>query len=225
MAIGTSMRVQVLIMHIVNLGLCIPMYVSSGIMDLAPTEIGVRKCMPAGHVQKLGKWVSLIRHLRMKAPIQEVGKIISVPSNRSIPPCLSSFSQGKNWSPGDFIKVHKEVRESGLYNLQGCRIPIPTLIRHDRIREALGEDISQKEERTLSLLEFGMPIGCKDNFGVQKKQKNHQSAVSFKEEIDEFFNKNVKMQVILGPYEISPIEGLRFSPIMSVPRRKPRGGL
>ena len=95
------------------------------------------------------------------------------------------------------------------------------MIRHARIREALGEDISQKEERTLSLLEFGMPIGCKDNFGVQKKQKNHQSAVSFKEEIDEFFNKNVKMQAI----EISPIEGLRFSPIMSVPRRKPRGGL
>ena len=206
------MQVRVILVHIINLGLCILLYVSSGITELAPMEKDVRKCMLAGHVQKLGKWVSLIRHLRMKALIQEVGQIISVPSIRSIPPCLSPVSHGKNWSPEDFINVHKEVRESGLYNFQGCRIPIPTLIRHDRIREALGVDISQKEERTLNLLEFGMPIGCKDNFGVQKKQKKHHSAVSFKEEVDEFFNKNVNMQAILGPFETSPIEGLRFSP-------------
>ena len=67
------------------------------------------------------------------------------------------------------------------------------------------------------MLCFGMPIGCKDNFGVQKRQKNHHSAVSHKEAIDKFFNKGIQMQEILGPFKFSPIESLCFSPMMTVP--------
>ncbi|CAL4155283.1 unnamed protein product, partial [Meganyctiphanes norvegica] len=131
---------------------------------------------------------------------------------------LSASGQGVCWSTEDFLEAHREVSGSGKYNFEGCRIPIPTLVRHDRLREALGSDIDPREERVLSLLEFGMPIDCKSSFGIKKRQKNHHSAVSFKEAVDEYFNKNMESKAILGPFNISPIPDLCFSPMMSVPK-------
>ena len=110
------------------------------------------------------------------------------------------------------------VRESGRHNFEGCKIPIPTAIRYDRIEAALGSEATPKERRVLSLLEFGMPLNCKSNYGVCKPQKNHFSAVSHKEAIDEYIGKNVESQALLGPFTVSPIKGLCFSPLMSVPK-------
>ena len=110
------------------------------------------------------------------------------------------------------------VRESGRFNFEGCRIPIPTAIRYDRIEAALGSEATRKERRVLSLLEFGMPLNCKTSFGVCKPQKNHFSAVSHKEAIDDYVYKNVESQALLGPFTVSPIKGLCFSPLMSVPK-------
>ena len=79
---------------------------------------------------------------------------------------LSSGSWGVRWSTDDFINSHKLVRESGKFNFDGSRIPIPTVIRHDRLRTALGVGISPAEQRILSLLEFGMPIDCKPGYDI-----------------------------------------------------------
>ena len=84
---------------------------------------------------------------------------------------LSANSQGISWGTEDFLKAHKLVRESGKHNFEGCKIPFPTAIRHDRIREALGDAATPKEKRVLSLLEFGMPINCETCYGVKKIQK------------------------------------------------------
>ena len=120
----------------------------------------------------------------------------------------------------DFIRAHEAVRSSGLYNFEGCRIPIPTKIRYDRICMALGEDMSDKDSKVLKILKYGMPIGCTPNFGISKVQKNHYSAISFKEEIGEYLSNNVKMQALLGPFEVSPLQDLCFSPLMSVPKEE-----
>ena len=110
------------------------------------------------------------------------------------------------------------MRESGKYNFQGCRIPIPTSIRYDRIEAALGSDITFKEQRILDLIKYGMPLNCNKQFGVRKPQKNHFSAVSFKNAIDEYIVNNVKCQAMLGPFEMPPIPDLCFSPMMTVPK-------
>ena len=124
------------------------------------------------------------------------------------------------WSAEDFLKAHLAIRKSGLYNFEGCKISIPTKIRHDRMREALGEDITPHEERTLSLLQFGMPIDCNPEFGIKTKQKNHHSAVSYSEQIDDYLSKNISNQAILGPFDVPPIPDLCFSPLMSVPKEE-----
>ena len=131
-------------------------------------------------------------------------------------PNLADSSFNKSWNVCDFLNVHKLVKESGKYNFEGCRIPIPTAIRHDRIRQALGSKATPKEERVLSLLEFGMPIDCKPSYGIRKPQKNHFSALSFKEEVSDYFNKGVQSNALLGPFEYAPINNLCFSPLMTV---------
>ena len=83
-------------------------------------------------------------------------------------PCHPSSSKLFNWTTSDFISAHNAVRNSGKYNFQGCRIPVPTNIIYDRIEEALGEEITVKERRVLELLKFGMPINCSNEFGIKK---------------------------------------------------------
>ena len=110
------------------------------------------------------------------------------------------------------------VKESGRYNFEGCRIPIPTAIRYDRIEAALGSDATSKERRVLNLLKYGMPINCKPSFGVLKTQKNHFSAISHPKAIKDYLAKNVDAQAMLGPFKVPPFPGLCFSPLMTVPK-------
>ena len=133
-------------------------------------------------------------------------------------PSLSSRSWSTSWSNEDFINAHRLVRQSGAYNFEGCRISVPTAIRYDRMREALGDRATAKEIRILNLLEFGMPVDCKAGFGVTKLQKNHYSALSFKDEVADYFSKGTKSKALLGPFKVSPIPDLCFSPLMTVPK-------
>ena len=131
---------------------------------------------------------------------------------------LSSVAAGEKWKVEDFLKAHQLVRQSGKCNFEHCRIPVPTAIRYDRMRMALGANATVKEERILSLLEFGMPINCIGRFGIRKPQKNHFSALAFKAEVDEYFRKGSEAQALLGPFKAAPIQDLCFSPLMTVPK-------
>ena len=131
---------------------------------------------------------------------------------------LPSLGWGEKWQVGDFLRAHDLVRRSNKFNFELCRIPVPTAIRYDRLRFALGDKITEKEEKILSLLEFGFPINCAGSFGVRKPQKNHFSALAFKVEVGEYFTRSTETQALLGPFESAPIPDLCFSPLMSVPK-------
>ena len=135
-------------------------------------------------------------------------------------PCMPSYGGGVSWSTEQFIEAHLAVANSGKHNFEGCRIPVPTAVRYDRMRLALGESVSSKQERVLQLLEFGMPIDCQSKFGVRKPQKNHYSAVGFKKDVKEYLGKNLQAKAILGPFDNHPIPGLCFSPLMTVPKEE-----
>ena len=124
------------------------------------------------------------------------------------------------WSTRDYLAAHIKVVSSGKHNFQGCKIPIPTNIRYDLIQEALGEGVTSLEQKVLKLLKYGMPLDCKPGYGAGKPQKNHFSALAFKDAINSYLSKNLQSQAMLGPFEQSPISGLCFSPIMSVPKEE-----
>ena len=85
--------------------------------------------------------------------------------------CQPDFSGKVRWATSDFLHAHREVRASGRHNFEGCKIPIPTEIRYDRMEAALGHNISPKDRRVLDLLKFGMPLGCKASYGISNLRK------------------------------------------------------
>ena len=153
----------------------------------------------------------------MIIPAQGLNKVSSILSSDS-EVGLSSTDWGVSWTTGDFIQAHNLIKKSDKYNFEGCKIPIPTKVRYDRLEKALGEFATPKEVRTLQLLKYGIPIDCKPGYGVKKVQRNHQSALGYDQEVSNYFDKEVQNQALLGPFEMLPIPNLCFSPIMSVPK-------
>ena len=152
-------------------------FVTNGILVHVGMAIDAVSGMCTGRAQRQASLGSCTRRRRTPVP-RAIGRASRVPSTEAS--CDSGDNWGVCWDTGDFIEAHKLVLASGKINFQGCRIPIPTPIRHDRIRVALGEAASLKELRVLELLEFGMPFDCSPSFGVVKREKNHFSAVGYK---------------------------------------------
>ena len=120
---------------------------------------------------------------------------------------LPAWDGGVSWTSEDFIEAHNLIKSSGRFNFEGCKIPIPTAIRYDRIGAALGGEPSPRELRVLSLLRFGMPINCKPDFGVRRQQKNHFSAVAHKQAIQAYLAKNVQAQALIAHSQLPPSQG------------------
>ena len=212
-----TVKVTVLVVMVIPISalrilLLMPLSATSGMKAIAPMVIGVSVGTSAELAQMLGSQVRNTKPYLTRT----VGTKVSKDSNE--PTLDFSFKGGGKWSTQNFIEAHRSVIRSGKHNFEGARIPIPTSIRYDRLRDLLGVGITAKETRTLELLEFGMPLDCNPSFGCRKQQKNHHSALSFKSAIDDFIAKATKSQAILGPFEVAPIAGLCFSPIMSVPK-------
>ena len=143
--------------------------------------------------------------------------MISAPSSKGAI-CTAGWYGDCEWTTEDFIWAHKEVAKSGKFNYELCKIPIPTSIRYDRLEEALGDTISPKEQKVLSLVKYGMPLDCDVSFGVRSPQKNHFSAICYEKEVSSYLEKGMQSNAILGPFDQSPILDLSFSPLMSVPK-------
>ena len=199
---------------LVEAGLCMGLFVSNGILGRA---VMVKSANAGTYVRRAPIRESLGRSIRLLLMIAQVAfqrRRFSGCEDSSLP----SLVGGKKWQVGDFLEAHDRIRRSNKHNFEFCKIPVPTAIRHDRLRLALGDRVTTKEERILSLLEFGFPINCVGNFGIRKPQKNHFSALAFKSEIGEYFAKSIETQALLGPFESAPIPDLCFSPLMSVPK-------
>ena len=194
----------------IELDLFIGLFAGSGIMVLVLMGSIASVGMHVIPVLRQESWERRIRPHRMRTLISRLSQA-NRGFSKNCSSDLSSYSQGTGWEVEEFIRVHKLVRASGKHNFESCRIPIPTAIRHDRIREALGDEATPKEERTLSLLEYGFPINCDASYGVKKAQKNHYSAKSFEKDVNDYLVKNVHSKSILGPFDASPIQDLCYT--------------
>ena len=95
------------------------------------------------------------RHARMQVSWESSTRLL--PMTARVPGLLSRFSKGPilpsfSWDTETYLKVHRLVRRSGKYNFEGCRIPVPTAIRYDRIEESLGSEATSKDFRVLDQL-------------------------------------------------------------------------
>ena len=118
------------------------------------------------------------------------GKLKNIKSENKIHICQHSdkcdiFRVTKqNLKDGDvefLLDAHKKVKESGLYNFQGCRITMNKKLNLPYLRSNLSD---YKDQQICDFLEFGFPLGYLGDesllHNIEKKDlwkyKNHKGA-------------------------------------------------
>ena len=143
---------------------CLGPSAGNGMQELAPLVLTADVGMCVRHAQRQESWEKSTRLHPITILVQESREF-------SHSPTLSAESHLVSWDTKDFISAYQAVKSSERYNFQGCKIPVSTAIRYDRIEEALGEMATPKDVRILELLKYGMPIYCDATAWVTKAPK------------------------------------------------------
>ena len=101
--------------------------------------------------------------------------------------------------------IYQAVRDSGILNYRGCRIPVPSGLNNKawRAREPLLVDKS-----LVDMLAYGFPVGYEGDARPREHTPTH------------FLGKERGLDAMLGPFTEAPFEGwARYNPMMSCPKR------
>lgn len=124
-----------------------------------------------------------------------------------------------------FLKSHNEVKKSGMYNFEKCKIPVNSRLNIQYLRSML---IDYKDNKICDLLEFGFPLGytgdetCFDGLSTKHlwKFKNHKGAEEYPNSLLSYLEKESKNKAILGPFKDNPFSSnIKISPLNTVPKR------
>ena len=103
------------------------------------------------------------------------------------------------------------VRQSGVPNFLGLRIPIPTQLKVDRWRYYLRDYFDQQLP---DLIEFGFPLDFDRSGLLGQTLDNHTSANEYPDPVDKYIQEEISHNAMLGPFEIPPFD-LHVSPFMT----------
>jgi hypothetical protein len=107
----------------------------------------------------------------------------------------------------DKVFIHEKVRQSGLYNYEGCKIQVNDKINTEFMRRMLGTDY--RDLLVCDLLKYGFPIGFIDKgFHFDHldswKYKNHSGANDYPNDINNYLGKESADSCIIGPFKKNP---------------------
>ena len=142
-ATTTTATVQVEVNH------CMELSVGSGTQAIAHLGLIASAGIAARPVQTR---VNLVRSIKPRLTTARA-RVPGASNVFSEGPDLSPCSQAFNWDTEDHIRAHTLIKASGKYNFEGLKIPVPTAIRFDRIRAALGNLATPQDQRAPSLLQ------------------------------------------------------------------------
>ena len=115
-----------------------------------------------------------------------------------------------------FIDTFHQIKQSGLYNFQGCRIQLPTKFNFQFIESELKD---YNDPQVVEFLKFGFPVDCclpSTDLGIPL---NHKGATEFPAQIQQLLDKEVKLGDFIGPFKCSPFPNPRYSPLNYVPKK------
>ncbi|XP_071177827.1 uncharacterized protein [Mytilus edulis] len=74
--------------------------------------------------------------------------------------------------------------------------------------------------KIVDFLEFGWPVDYSKHEFPETIVRNHKSALFFSEHIDEYINKELSYNALVGPFKVNPFQvPLATSPLSSVPKK------
>ena len=118
----------------------------------------------------------------------------------------------------DLSDVYDKVRRTGLPNLSGARIPIPTRLNIP----AWEKYLAPTDTQLLDMLKFGFPMGYIGPSSPTLYTDNHPSALQYQSQVSDFIQKELDLGGIIGPFVHPPFrQWCHVSPLMSRPKNDP----
>ena len=112
----------------------------------------------------------------------------------------------------DLIEAHKLIRDSGVPNFWGQRIPVSSDLNIPAWRKHLRDYFDQQ---LVDLIQYGFPLDFDRNLDLISTFKNHASAVSFASHVDQYIEE-VQHGTLLGPLDDPPFK-IHMLPFMTWP--------
>ena len=117
-----------------------------------------------------------------------------------------------------YVDLHLKVSSFSTYNHLGARIPLKhSSINISKFRALLPSDYDDKV--ILQYLEFGFPLGLKEDFLLKPILKNHSSAYEYYTYVDKFVSNELEKGGMCGPFHTSPFPNVMVSPLMTSPKK------
>ena len=114
----------------------------------------------------------------------------------------------------DILEAHKLIKNSGIPNFLGMRIPVKTSLNVVNWRKHL---VDYFDQQILDLIQFGFPLDFDRNTVLCSTYKNHASAYEFASHVDKYIQEELGHGAIMGPFNTPPIP-LHISPFMTRPK-------
>ena len=141
--------------------------------------------------------------------------------------CSATLNTSSSKNTQFLLNAHYKVKDSGVPNYIGCRIPVNHRMNIEYMRSLL---IDYKDKIVCDLLEYGFPIGFEGDRSnilqsVQKKDmwryRNHKGAEEYPNEMLAYLEKESKNAAIIGPFKENPFTtGIKISPLNSLPKKE-----
>ena len=142
--------------------------------------------------------------------------IISDFDNDNLQVINASFEQD-NTSIFEPVVLHDIVFNSGFPNYLHERIPLHTTLNIPLWRSML---IDYSDHEIVEFLEFGWPVGYVKPDLPLTTVKNHRSALYFYEHTEDYIQKELSYNALVGPFERNPFSvPLSTAPLSSVPKK------
>lgn len=120
--------------------------------------------------------------------------------------------------PDDLAQIYRLVRDTGIPNALGVRIPIPSKLNIDEWEALLSK--SGKYDELLDFVKFGFPMGYLGPESPYDEKYNHSSAVEHPKHIEEFIKNEIMLGGIVGPMPAKPFDQwIHTAPLMTRPKR------
>ena len=117
----------------------------------------------------------------------------------------------------NFVSIHNIVKKSGLYNFQGCKIPIYSKINIFFLRSLLQ---NYSDAQVCDFLEYGWPVGHDGSPFRSSFSRNHSGATDFPDDIAKYLKKESSYKAIVGPFKTNLFScPSTLSPLNSVPKK------
>lgn len=94
----------------------------------------------------------------------------------------------------NFVSIHNIVKKSGLYNFQGCKIPIYSKINICFLRSLLQ---NYSDAQVCDFLEYGWPVGHDGSPFRSSFSRNHSGATDFPDDIAKYLKKESSYKAMI----------------------------